>query len=149
MPRSQRYRRLIALAALSLAAVAVTAGVLLCRPRPPADLGSWDEARLAAELRAMGYHVHVEPKDREGAPGPNGHPRAVLAGVYACRDEPASWDEVASRPRGVASRWPGCAVAVRGKYAVPGRSDYLTAGPWLLYGDPEELDRIAWALGFR
>jgi hypothetical protein len=136
-------------AALTLAALAVTAVWHWPRPHPPADLASWDEARLARELEGLGYHVHEEPRDREGGPGPKGFPRAVYAGLYVAKEEPADWEEVASRPRGDASRWAGCAVATRGRYAVPGRGDYLTAGPWLFYGDPALLNEVGRSSGLR
>jgi hypothetical protein len=142
-PRPARLAAL-SLAPLSLAAVVVTAAFWL-RPRPP-DPSGWDEAQLAAELEGLGYHVHAEPLDRAGAPLPNGVPRLVQAGLYVSRDEPADWEEVASRPRAEARGWRGCAVAWQG--GTGGRPpDYLVAPPWVFFGDPAELDRIAGALG--
>jgi hypothetical protein len=111
-----RPARLAALS-LSVCTLTVTAATLWRRSAP--DLAGWDEPRLTRELEALGYHVHVEPKDREGAPLPTGHPRAILAGVYASRGEPADWDEVASRPRGDPSAWRGCVVAARGGDPAP------------------------------
>jgi hypothetical protein len=92
----------------------------------------------------MGYRVHAEPRDRPPTRGADGRYRGTLAGLYACRDEPADGEEVASRPR--AGRWPDCVVAWRASAA--GRPpDYLAAGPWVFFGDPAELDRIARGLG--
>jgi hypothetical protein len=135
------------LAALSLAACTLTVtAATLCRRSPP-DLAGWDEARLSRELEALGYHVHVEPKDREGGPLPTGHPRAVLAGVYACRGAPADWDEVASRQRGDPRAWRGYVLATRGGHPDPQDRGYLAAGPCVFLGDPAELDRVARGLG--
>src|SRR5262245_58856545 len=119
------------LAALSLAA-AVTAAVFWFHPRSP-DLAELDEARLGQALERLGYHVHVEPADR-----PLGGNRVALAGFYVAREEPPSWEDVARLPRGDASSWRGCAVAVRRGGAPPGDPDYLAAGPWILSGDPAE-----------
>jgi hypothetical protein len=129
--RSRYARVLLALAALALVA-ACFVGVE-CRPRPPGLPA--DEAGLAERLLGLGYRVHVEERDREGGPGPKGFPRAVYAGLYVAREEPAEWEELASRPRGDISRWAGCAVAVRGKYAVTEALAALAlANPRLLYG---------------
>jgi hypothetical protein len=54
-----RRKRLVALAACALAALAVLAAWIVCRPPPP-DLSAWGEAHLASELTRLGYHVHVE-----------------------------------------------------------------------------------------
>jgi hypothetical protein len=138
-------------------ALALTAAVLAgafawqCRRHQP-DLSGLDEARLTAELERLGYHVHAEPADREGALLPTGHPRAVLAGLYACRDEPADWEAAAAEPRTYDEDWRGSAVAtpLRGRWVPPtpaDAEDHLDAGPWLFFGDPAELDRIARGLG--
>ena len=141
--RSRLARVALALAALCLLAAAFA---WQCHRQAP-DLSAWDEPRLARELEGLGYHAHVEPRDREGALLPTGHPRAVLAGVYACREEPADWDEVMSRPRGDPRAWRGCVLATRGGYPAPEDRDCLAAGVWVLQGDPAELDRVARALG--
>jgi hypothetical protein len=138
----------VALAAVSLGLVAPVAPVE-CRPRVASPA---DEGALAGRLRALGYVVHAEPRDRQGALLSTGHPRAVLAGLYACRDEPADWEAVASRPRAYGRDWRGCAVAtpLRGRWVPPTADDvedHLVAGPWLLFGDPAVLDEIGRALG--
>jgi hypothetical protein len=136
----------VLLAALTLSLPAATVTVVECRRRT-ADLSSWDETRLARELQALGYRVHVEPKDREGALLPTGRPRAVHAGLYGCREEPADWEEVASRRRGDPRAWRGCVLAIRGGHPAPEDRDYLAAPPWVFQGDPAELDRVARVLG--
>ena len=78
---------------------------------------------------------------------PTRHPRVVLAGVYACRGEPADWDGVASRPRGDPRAWRGCVLAIRGGHPAPEDDGYLAAGPWVFLGDLAELDRVARGLG--
>jgi hypothetical protein len=139
-------------AATLTGALALTAAVLAgafawqCRRQQP-DLSGLDEARLTAELEGLGYHVHAEPADREGTLLPSGHPRAILAGVYGSRQESADWEQVASRPRGDPKAWPGCVFATTGGHPAPGDRNYLAAGPWILSGDPDELDRVARALG--
>jgi hypothetical protein len=152
-PSSMSRRSRIARVALALAALAMLASAFAwqCRQKPP-DLSPWDEARLAEELEALGYHVRREACDREGSPGPAGHPHAVQAGLYACRQEPADWDAVCSTPRTYAKEWKGRVVAVRlrGPWlpAAPGDvQDHLVAGPWLFFGDEAELGRISRALG--
>jgi hypothetical protein len=134
------------LVALALTALATPVTLWQFHSRPPGR-AAWDEARLAAELEALGYHCHLEPADREGALLPSGHPRAVLAGVYACREEPADWEQVASRQRGDPKAWQGCVFATTGGHLAPEDRNYLAAGPWILSGDPDELARIARALG--
>jgi hypothetical protein len=142
--------RPVRLAALSLAACALTVtatAVLVGRPRPP-DPSGWDEARLAAELQALGYHTHLESADRDLGLGPDGRHHYVLAGLYLCHHEPPDWEWCASRGRQHPCGWRGCAVVVRGgRGAPPGDPGCLAAGPWLFLGDPAELDRIAGALG--
>jgi hypothetical protein len=44
------------------------------------------------------------------------------------------------------ARWRGCVVAWRGGPCEP-PEEHLAAGPWVLFGDPTELDRIAAGLG--
>jgi hypothetical protein len=113
-----------------------------------ADPSSWDEARLARELESLGYRTRYEPADREIA-GPRG-PRLAQAGLYLARAEPADWDEVASRPRGDVRPWRGQAVATRRRSPYESGGDpreFLNVGPWVLYGDPAELDRISSELG--
>jgi hypothetical protein len=133
-------------------ALALTAAVLAgtfawqCLRQQP-DLSALDEARLAAELERLGYHVHAEPADREGPLLPSGHPRAILGGVYGSRQEPADWEQVASRQRGDPREWRGCVFATAGGHPAPEDRSYLAAGPWVLSGDSDELDRIAGALG--
>ena len=114
-------RRRLALLALPLAAcLAVVAWQ--CHRQPPALPA--DEAGLAGRLRRLGYVVHVEPADR-----PLGDNRVALAGLYASRGEPASWDDVASLPRGDPRLWHGRLVAVRRGGASAGDRDYLAVGP--------------------
>jgi hypothetical protein len=142
--RSRVVRVAQALAALALLAAAFAWWHLHAAP----DLAGWDEARLTRELEALGYHVHAEPRDRALGWGPDGRFRTALAGVYAAREEPADWGEVAARTRADARAWRGCMVAVPGRRGIsPGDPEYLAAGPWLLVGDPKELDRIAGRLG--
>jgi hypothetical protein len=128
------------------AAVLAGAFAWQCRRHQP-DLSGLDEARLTAELERLGYHVHVEPKDREGSLLPTGHPRTVLTGLYACRDEPADWEQVTSRQRGDPKEWRGSVFATPGGHPAPEDRSYLAAGPWILSGDPAELDRIAARFG--
>jgi hypothetical protein len=143
-PMPRRARLAAALTALALLAAAFA---WPCRRRPP-DPSGWDEPRLAAELQRLGYHTHAEPADRVADPGPGGRYRFALAGLYACRQEPADWDEVIGRGRSDARRWRGGVVAVRGSRSVsPGDPTYLALGSWTLFGDPAELDRVAATLG--
>jgi hypothetical protein len=136
----------LARVALNLTVLSVLAAAFAWQWRSRPDLSNWDEPRLARELEGLGYHVHLEPKDRPPVRGDDGRWRGTLAGLYACRDEPADWGEVANRPR--TGRWFGCIVAVRGSHnSPPADPEYLALGPWQLYGDPAELDRIAGALG--
>lgn len=146
---SPRRRRLL-LALVVTAVLAAAALVAAWRARVPEPLvgPDTDATALAELLRAQGYHVRVEPADREAGPGGGQASRPVQAGVYACREEPGEWDEVTSLSRGgPAERWRGRVVAWRGgpsgRSAVPG---YLTAGPWTFFGDPDELDLVAAAL---
>jgi hypothetical protein len=142
--RRQRTARVL-LAALAVALLAA-ASAWQCRPHPP-DLSSWDGPRLARELEALGYQTHTEPADRAYRDAA-GRYRWALAGVYACRREPADWDEVAGRCRADARGWRGGLVAVRGSRGVPsGDPTYLALGTWTLFGDPAELDRVAAELG--
>jgi hypothetical protein len=135
-------RPAVALLGLCCAAAALAAW----EGRRPAVDATWDEGRLTAELKGLGYHVHAEPLDREGAPLPNGVRRPVLAGLYVSREGPADWDDVAAQRW--AGRWRGCAVALpHGGRPVEGDPRYLAAGPWLFFGDPAELDRVAGRLG--
>jgi hypothetical protein len=145
VPRPTRLARApLAAVALGLAAAALA----WCCHRSP-DLSGWDESRLAAELGRLGCHTHPEPRDRDGPPLPSGVPRGVLAGVYVARDEPADWDEVASRPRCCRGLWRGSAAVWRWHIGEPLGKDpeYLRARPWVFYGDPEVLDDIASRLG--
>jgi hypothetical protein len=109
------------------------------------DLAGWDEARLARELKALGYHVHVEPSDRVTPDG-----RLALAGMYLWRDGAATtWEEGAAQMAGQAARWRGLVVAgpsPKGLGALPS-PEALQAGGWVLLGDPAELDRISSELG--
>jgi hypothetical protein len=132
-----------------LAAPAALALALALQCRRPADPSGWDEARLVREMAGLGYELHAEPADR--LVGPAGAPRLLPAGLYFAR--PAAlggrdWQEVASTP--FARGWRGLVVAKpRGPYGPTGTPDQLAAGPWLLMGDPAELDRIAGRLGLR
>jgi hypothetical protein len=141
MPRRTSIARLVAALTAAAACLAVTAWP--CRQRPP-DLSGLDESGLAWRLEALGYRVHEEPADREGAGG-----RPVYRGLYFARPDVAEpWEEVASWSRGTAPSWRGVVVArwrVRGVHA--GDPDALEAGPLVLYGDPEVLDEVARALG--
>jgi hypothetical protein len=103
MPRRTRIARAVVALVAAAACLAVTAWP--CRPRPP-DLSGLDEPGLSWCLEALGYRVHEEPADREGA-----DERPVCRGLYfARRDVTDSWEEVASRPRRGAASWPadGC-----------------------------------------
>jgi hypothetical protein len=113
-----------------------------CRPAP--DLSGLDEAGLQRRLEALGYHTHLERADRAGASG-----RPVYRGLYACRQEPADWEEVASRERALAPTWKGVIVARRRPRRVADAEDpeALRVGPFVLYGDPAMLDEVGRALG--
>jgi hypothetical protein len=137
----------LARVAPTLTALSLLAAAFAWQWRSRPDLSNWDESRLTRELESFGYHVHFEPCDREGALLPTGYPRAVLAGVYAYRGEPADWDEIASRLRGDPWAWRGCVVATRGGHPAPEDGGYLAAGPWVFLGDPAELGRVARHLG--
>lgn len=117
---------------------------------------SWDYDRLAAELDLLGYRHHRVERDflaaGEGAVLPDGHRlhlRVLYAGLYfAHANDPRPWDEIAARPRGDPRRlWKGLVVAQRRPvdawHAPAGDAENLEAGPFVLYGDPDELDRIA------
>jgi hypothetical protein len=137
-------------AATLTAALALTVAVLACafawqsgRQRP--DLSGLDEARLTRELEGLGYPVHAEPADRALPSG-----RVAWAGLYAARPEVAdSWDDITSRSHATASAWRGVVLAKRQGTAwepgIPGES--VAVGPWILSGYPDELDRVAQALG--
>jgi hypothetical protein len=136
MPRSRCARALLALTALSLLA----AFCWQCRrgAAPPSD-----PEGLAAELRRLGYRVHVELADRTYRDGA-GRYRWALGGVYLARQEPASWEEVAGRLRGDPGPWRGRAVAVRGgRGSPPGDPAYRAVGGWQFMGDPELLAEVA------
>jgi hypothetical protein len=115
------------------------------RPRP--DLAGWNQAKLVAEMEALGYRYHSEPRDRVTSLG-----RRALAGTYFWRDGAATtWEEAAAQPARLAGRWRGLVVARRsapGFVAEPS-PEVLQIGPWVVLGDPYELDRIALALGLR
>jgi hypothetical protein len=139
MSRNQRLARLLlALTGLSLLAAAFA---WQCRRQDvPAD-----EAALTARLTRLGYQSHAEPRDRIVTVG--GKPRLLAAGLYFVRasalPDGAPWESVAAGPP---SRWRGVVVAKpRGPFEPA--PDSLAAGPWLLMGDPGELDRVAAALG--
>jgi hypothetical protein len=140
---TQRWHSGLTLALALVASVSIALLVFCeCRPRPP-DLSSWDEARLARELEGMGYQVHVEPVDRATATG-----TPIHAGVYFAREAAPDWEEIVSRPRGSAASWHGVGVARRGARGVPGTDPAaLEAGRFVIYGDGEDLDRIAGHLG--
>ena len=80
---------------------------------------------------------------------PPGAPRLLSAGLYFARPQALGgrdWQEVASTP--FARGWHGLVVAKPGApFGTTGAPDQLVAGPWLLMGDPDELDRIAGRLG--
>jgi hypothetical protein len=136
----RRSRVALALTALALMAAAFA---WQCRPSAPVPA---DEEAPAERLRALGYHAHVEPRDREGGPGPRGAPLPVLAGLYVTREEPADWDDLAAQRW--SGRWRGCAVALpHGGCPLEGDPRYLAAGGWLFFGDPPLLDDIARRLG--
>jgi hypothetical protein len=140
VPRRARLLWLLAVpAALALA--------LAVHCRRAADPSGWDEARLAGEMKALGYELHAEPADR--LVGPEGSQRLISAGLYFARPEALQgrdWQEVASTP--LARGWHGLVVAKpRGPYDPTGAPDQLAAGPWLRMGDPAELDRVAARLG--
>lgn len=136
---ARRARLLWCLAAVS--ALALVLASHFRRPAPPD--ASWDCPRLAREMCRLGYEVHDEPRDRYlGRPE---EARLVSAGLYFCRPG-ADWEAEASRTLG--ARWKGVVVAKpRGGFS-PG-DDALAVGPWLLFGDPDELARVADGLGLR
>jgi hypothetical protein len=136
---------------LSLAAWASLRGCRRPRIEP-----SWDGDRLAAELAGLGYRHHRVERDfrvaGEGTVLPDGrrlHWRLVCAGLYFARqDDPRPWDEIVARPRDDPRRlWKGLVVALRRPvdawHAPENAGEYLEAGPFIFYGDPDELDRIA------
>jgi hypothetical protein len=143
-PLSPRARRLAVVGCCGLVLV-VAALFQWHRQGPQPDLAGWDEARLARELEALGYHVHVEPCDRVSPDG-----RRALAGMYFWRDDAATtWEEAAAQMAGQAGRWRGLVVArpsPRSLRVFPS-PEALQAGNWVLLGDPAELDRIARAIG--
>jgi hypothetical protein len=120
--------------------VVVLAFTFVPRQRAAALDGSWDCDRLARELGPLGYRS-AAVAERDGA----------LGGFYlAHRDDPRGWQEIASRPRVEPQRrWKGLVVvkpAIRCGEPPPFR-ETMQAGPFLFYGDPHELDRIAAQLG--
>jgi hypothetical protein len=128
-------------AALCGAAVALALAATLAARRHPCALDdTWDHQRLARELAPLGYRSAEIPE----------HGRA-LGGFYLAReDDTRSWEEIAARPRVEAERrWRGLVVvkpAIRCGDPSPFR-DTMQAGPFLFFGDPHELDRIASHLG--
>jgi hypothetical protein len=158
-PGPTSAKRSLALLVACACLVGLTAWASLRACRRPRVESSWDYDRLAAELAPLEYgHYRVE-RDflaaGEGIVLPDGHRmhrRVVYAGLYfAHRDDPRPWEEIAARPRGDARRlWKGLVVAQRrpvaGWHAPPHDEEYLEAGPFSLYGDPDELDRIAHSL---
>jgi hypothetical protein len=102
--------------------------------------GSWDYNRLARELAPLDYRS-ARVAEHDGA----------LGGFYlAHKDDPRGWQEIAARPRVEPQRrWKGLVVvkpAIRCGDPPPFR-ETMQAGPFLFYGDPHELDRIAAQLG--
>jgi hypothetical protein len=143
-PLWTRTRRLALVGCCGLVLV-LAALIQWHRQSPRPDLAGGDEARLAHELEALGYHVHVEPSDRVTPDG-----RLALAGMYFWRDDAATtWEEGAAQMAGQAVRWRGLIVArpsPKGFGALPS-PEALQVGDWVLLGDPAELDRICRELG--
>jgi hypothetical protein len=119
---------------------AVLALTFTPRQRASALDESWDYDRLGRELAPLGYRT-AQVVEGDGA----------LGGFYLARpDDPRGWQEIAARPRVEPQRrWKGLVVvkpAIRCGEPPPFR-ETMQAGPFLFYGDPHELDRIAAQLG--
>src|SRR5262249_26877927 len=107
--------------------------------RSGAGLGRREVARLAISRRG---HLARSVSDRGLGPGCRGE---TLRAARVKAPEPPG---TASTPFG--RGWHGLVVAKpRGPYDPTGVPDQLAAGPWLLLGDPDEVDRISRHLGVR
>jgi hypothetical protein len=113
---------------------------------PPPPLEGWDVPRLLAHLRASGLDLRAVPTDRDGQAARD---RAFLTTA----DRP--WEELnalLATPEQV-GRWRGTVFCER--LHQPGSRDEalrhwggcgLRAGPFVLFGDPDLLDRVRAAL---
>jgi hypothetical protein len=125
---------------LLLALAGVTLAGLCGWRRPDLPGESWTRARMQREMDKLGFRsMWVDVQH---------YPNSCTQGLYLARkDDPRSWEEIVSfRPRTAASElWRGLVVidCELLSYLPEWRPDEMRIGPFVFYGDPVEIERIA------